>query len=95
MDSGVISDGNDFYSKVGVTCTKKAGDLLSAWVVEDSIPIETVTCLPANNCDMSSFQAGEGVSVAAHKDHLGKSISGSGYVSIESTIRASCVQLGI
>ena len=90
-----MSVGSEIYSKMCVTCSKKAGDLLSAWVVENSIPIETVTCLPANTCDISSIQAGEGVSIAAYRDHLGKSISGSGYVSIESTIRASCVQLGI
>ena len=90
-----MSVGSYLYSKIVVNCSKKAGDLLSTWVVENSIPIESVTCLPANTCDMSSIQAGEGVSIAAYRDHLGKSISGSGSVNIESTIKASCVQLGI
>ena len=95
VDTAVIYDGSEYYFNILMTCTKPSGDLQSSWVVEDDIPLATTTCIPAQGCDVGSVEAGTGAAVVAYKDHLGRSIRGTLSVNIDSSIRASCAEVGM
>ena len=95
MDKAVIYDGKDYFFHILMTCIKPLSGLQSSWVVEDEIALASTTCIPAHGCDVGGVEGGAGAAVVAYKDHLGRSIRGTLSINIESTIRASCAEVGM
>ena len=95
VDNAVIYDGKNYYLHILMNCTKPPNALQSSWVVEDDIALASTTCIPAQGCDVGGIEGGAGAAVVAYKDHLGRSIRGTLSINIESTIRASCAEVGM
>ena len=94
LDEGSIYTNGTYYSSIAVSCDMIEGMGTSEWIVEGNTNLTNATCVSTSFCTTDDIQYGKGVSIYTHRNHIGNSFDLSEFVSIESSIRASCIQPG-